>query len=813
MIDVKTKSFVIALLGFAVLWFLQILWRQFMYRRYLHDHPHTIRMDQYYRNNHRGLRRNPYGWWERAARTIMHGLWTLLSLLLFGGCAAFGLVGTVIATWIWNALLAIQAGLSQALGEPRNDPMVFTPPTASSGFILAPTASSSFSSSFSSSKPSVRRKKQEEEDEDAPRATKRNSNPTQPVSNNKSHHHRVSFSEHSNGQIRHTQFSYDPHTLQTPASVQESKTPPPRGTEDPTLQPNSSSHRQVNNPPTPPKHRPSRFPHTPPLPRKGRSYQHPLQPPQHDVVSEQHRTTPTPSIGEKENQHTPRRTSNAYAISRRTQQEYSSGTRPNTGASEPAPSTTSIHPIRNKRPAPPNDPSNEYSPAVKRMYGRLRLPNTVHLMGRSTTTTPLGRQEQQQQILVADRKLKRRREQEKAIWEAFQQASTSTRHKTLSSATNVDQSAIPPTVLPPSQQGPDAGSQPEDTSQHSRSNLTAVGPAPALPTFRFGSSTTETSVLPPEPAAALGTFQFGVNTNETNNIKKEMTAFQFGSNVGTTPSSTNLPADTTSQADSVKPLPTQAPVFRFGSNAGSDAPPIALASSDEANASAVLTTQPSLVPDPTATSGSISAPATATATAPSQPLQPAFQFGSTPTFPAAPIAAAPASLQPPLPPDANTLQPPSQERVDTTASAPGGFKASAAIPPPTTTFQFGSNPTQTPTQDAIQQLSASSATPAFQFGSDANKTPSAGGAPSTGTPAFQFGSPALIPQPPTTTTFTPSLPPAHNPFAALSAASGTTPTFQFGTGTTGTAAPTFGIGTTSTVTTRRRGTPQTRRRR
>jgi hypothetical protein len=665
---------------------------RYRFLRYMRDHPQTILLSPY---QHQPTALAQFVWkFLRAAGTILAlVLWAcavIFDCVVLGGVAAAWRYSQPYARAWWTRIRIKIDARKKPVPESQSD----TAPPA----VLVPILRAK--AKTSATEPSSRQY-----------STSQNHHEERPKRS-------VTFAEHSNNQIRYTQVSYNPMSASetAPSSLSESRTPPLNHAQRTSSLESQQQYQQPK----------ARIPNTPPLPRKRRSQQ------------------PLPLAEIKVN----------GPLTVAIQQRPSSADPGSVTAASPSrlakpphpPAFTSLSESIRKRRAVSSSSSIsfslcEFSPAVKRLYGRRRLPPqslTQNIMYRHSPTSLAN-------------KLKRNREADRAVRELLDGIPTSGPNKKPATGATVA-----------------AGSQ---------SANAVSGSAPSVP-FQLGavaaatSDVSTTGVQVPSQKQTPGAFQFGFSsvpaTDSTFHGTQELsgeaattpltgvlqfgstqpadhgpqTNLKFPSGVDSTPflqPSTEATANVPPAKGSEE---VAAPVFHFGSSLPNN------------GASTVLPIASNSVP-------LTSAEATSSTFDSAASTQPVFQFGLTPstTAPATgPVDASPVHAVFPQ----GTSDKPSQASTDpvapslpmisfgTTGASETSAPAPKSGPAMSAPFHFGSTDqhqgaTAAPAASVVQvgQFGSTpgkmtSAPAPFQFGAGSDQ-PSA--ATAGATPAvFQFGS-------------------------------------------------------------------------
>jgi hypothetical protein len=626
-------------------WWLQ----RYRFLQYRREHPNTVFLTPY---KHRPTK------WGQVAAVILRVAWTILVVTMFG---CYVTAGFVLMRGAGRGLRCAQSYLTSLLEMPRakcaswktvnrdEQPQAVT---ASSTFVLAPILRSKPGASAASATVEPSTGKQ-----GAHGGAKKG----------------VTFEEHSNGQIRHKQVSFDPASASS-FSVEDSRTPPPHS-EPLTQQPRQRTQ--------------ARMPQTPPLPRRGRHAHSQTHSNKENVRTNSSGMQRASALVERGGAQAPTTPQNLREVDILSAKVSRPVIPPFPGAS---PHLTES--IRKRRAAAAVPSSNDFSPAVKRMYGRLRLP--------ASSTSASQHPHHYTSLLVA-RQLKRRRDNDRLVWEAFNCAPTAAKKSTVQAPepSTASASAVPP---------PTAAFQPGSSAEPA-SNLNVADAAATTALFGFG--TPPTTVTAP-PAAA-------------------------------DPSSTGqMPAPTTVTGGTAAPTP---PPFQFGSvNRASHKDEGPRGGDTRAVPSGGATAnreQPVATASTEQPGSSLSTPEVAATPQQAPPAGPAFSFGVAPTTAQGETTAP--SLNAPFQgaPSSGATEP-----ADRKASLDGDVHASMAPP-----FAFGNGQSVSPATGpnfpvdptpSLKIAAAQTATPA----GPATMWPASVPAPlAAATTTFQFGSGIQHPQP------------------------------------------------------------------
>jgi hypothetical protein len=733
--SIVASAMIVAVLSFAVFevgwgWF-----QRYRFSRYMRDHPQTILLSPY---QHQPTAAARFLW------KLLRAVGTVLLLAVWVCALAFDCVvlGGVAAAWRYSQPYArarwtqIRAKIdSWKKPAPPESQAGAAPPA-----VLVPILRSRTAMTNAPAAPPSR--------QSSPSQNQQGGRPKR----------NVTFAEHSNNQIRFTQVSYDPLSTSesAPSSLSESRTPPRQQEEQRT---SSHESQQQQQPPPPPK---ARIPNTPPLPRRRR----PNQP---QPLAEITANGPSTAASEQRPPSVDPGAGHAAAAS------------PSRAVLPPRlPDSSSQSESSRKRRAGTSSSSSfsEFSPAVKRGYGRLRIPHKAlaqNSIYRHSSTALAN-------------KMKRNREADRAVWELLDSVPSGGPNKKPATEAAVAESGATPEV--PFQFGAGA-----DASSSAPTTGVQVPPLQHQQTpgaFQFGLSSATAATLTGERVAApsAATSQLGSTKSDVTGPQHAV-KFRFGED------STPVPRPNTEATSENAPAlagEVATPVFAFGSSlangGGSTVPPIASASGPP-------------------TSVGIATGSTVASVA---ARQLAFQFGATPpaNAPGAGQVEAPAPAAFSFEASDKSTQAPTDPVTPSLPVFPFGSTVASGTPAPSapesgagksTPFPFGAA-NQQPVSTAPATIPAST----FQLDCNFSSAPNLGSMNSGthGTP-FPFGSSGQQQD----ATSAPVASAAQVvPFGSTAGEAASTPAlFQFGTGsvqsstaTTGAAAPApfqFGVMQTS----------------
>jgi hypothetical protein len=421
-------------------WWLQ----RYRFRQYRRDHPNTVFLTPH---------RPRLTKWGRVVRVALRLAWAVLVVTAFGCCVTLDCVvirgiGTALrgarsyTASLWDRLRARRASWNTSENEEQQQQQPQEAPAST--FVLAPILRSKSGASAVASAAAKPAPNKQRAQGDRHKQAKKG----------------VTFEEHSNGHIRHKQVSFDPASASS-FHVEESLTPSPPSSfaPDPLAQ-------------QPSQHAKSRMPHsTPPLHRRGRQT--------HDkenvrTNSGVHRAS---ALVERSDGRTPATPQNLQEID-------ILSTKISRPVIPPYPSASPqlTESIRKRRAAAAS--SNDCSPAVKRMYRRCLLP--------APSATSASQHPFPFTAHSVARQLKRRRDNDRIVWEAFncapavaKKAAPQAVGPTAETASAATAALPPPTATAAFPLGSDAAA----TTANSIPEGTAV-PAQPQPVFAFGSTVT-----------------------------------------------------------------------------------------------------------------------------------------------------------------------------------------------------------------------------------------------------------------------------------------------------------------------------------
>lgn len=419
-------------------WWLQ-RYRNLQYRR---DHPNTVFLTPY---RHRLTK------WGQVVEVMLRVAWTLLVVAVFGVYVSLDVVvmrgaGSVLrcaqayTASLWEKFRAKRASWNTVNSDEQQQT------TDTSTFVLAPILRSKHigaSAAFATAEPATTNQRAQG---DRHKRAKKG----------------VTFEEHSNGQIRHKQVSFDPASASS-FSVEDSRTPPPPHA-DPLAQQPLPQRAKV------------RMPQTPPLPRRGRHVHSMAHSNKENVgtTSRMHRASaPVERNSNAQAPATPQNLREPDILSTKV-------TRP-VIPPYPGASPQLTESIRKRRANTTAASSNDFSPAVKRMYGRLRLPAAA-------ASQPQQHPYHYTSLLVA-RQLKRRRDNDRIVWEAFNCVPTASKRAAPQAAGTAPEasSAAASTFPPPAAAAVQFGSSAEAASNSNAGDNGTTTHPPAQ--FAFGTAT------------------------------------------------------------------------------------------------------------------------------------------------------------------------------------------------------------------------------------------------------------------------------------------------------------------------------------